>query len=425
MRRVVAASLVLALATLGFLGAALAGQFAPGMPPAGAASDAAPADHTTRDAWIHQANEPRAVGTTLHFSDVKPIFLEKIERPADPGVTWSFSMSGSAEVELPPHEDSFFAGGPADVAVSDTELRVATFTEWRTIPLAPPEVAAPAVAVTLRATGTEPGTYVLLVQAEPSPSPRPNPEPLHRVQGPTPPPPTDSEGEWQAVLVVVTPDRAVAVYALGSAAIAPVGATAPVPGALRAQSRSQARAALLESLGPAWVWLAVAAAVMVLWGTGNLRAGAPLLAAGLFSRFDRDDVLRHDRRNRLYECIRAEPGIAFGRLCEIVGLENGAAQHHLQLLVQHGLVRRVRDGRATRFFLAGGPRIEFALGVTPARERVLLLVRSEAGLSASQVAARIGQRVQTAWIHLEGLRAAGLVTREKRGRATSWRIAAA
>lgn len=183
------------------------------------------------------------------------------------------------------------------------------------------------------------------------------------------------------------------------------------------------RLASTESLPiatPGWLLQAAWTVALAAFGLAALRAFDVPLAWRLFSRFEKEDVLNHDRRAQLFECIRGEPGIPFGQLSERVGLAPGVAQHHLRLLEQHELVRRLRDGRTTRFY-PKGLKITPPAALAPTRQRILRVLQTEPGLTAVELAQRMGQRVQSTWDHLNRLRDAGLLAGERRGRAFAWR----
>lgn len=150
----------------------------------------------------------------------------------------------------------------------------------------------------------------------------------------------------------------------------------------------------------------------------------PCLVAGavaLFSRFNQSDVLDHERRGRLFAAIQADPGASFGELCQRAGLAAGVAQHHLRLLEQHGLLRRVRDGRATRFY-PRGPRIGSAALRSATRARLVDVLREEPQIDAKQLADRLGQRPQSTWHHLRILQDAGILVPTRVGRGIRWDV---
>jgi len=172
---------------------------------------------------------------------------------------------------------------------------------------------------------------------------------------------------------------------------------------------------------PGWLLQATWTVALAAFGLAALREAGLFVA--LFSRFNREDVLENERRSRLHEAIRADPGVSFGRLARLLGLAHGAAQHHLRQLEAHGLVRRAREGRTTHYYPAG-PRFESPVALAPARRALLDALRAEPGLTLNDLAQRNGHRPQSVWDHLDRLRRAGLVFAERRGRSLTWRLPA-
>lgn len=150
---------------------------------------------------------------------------------------------------------------------------------------------------------------------------------------------------------------------------------------------------------------------------------APACLPVLFSRFTRHDVLDHERRARLFECVRSNPGIAFGEAARHLDLAPGVVQHHLRLLERHDLVRRLRDGRTSRLY-PRGPKPDPPTTLAPARARVLAMLREHPGLTTPELAARLGRRIQSAWEQVRKLATAGLVVSERRGRRLAWSVRA-
>jgi predicted transcriptional regulator len=148
--------------------------------------------------------------------------------------------------------------------------------------------------------------------------------------------------------------------------------------------------------------------------------GSASLGLFLFTRFHRDDVLRHERRAQLFELIRSDPGITFGELRERLGLVSGVAQHHLRLLEQHELVARVREGRTTRY-VPRGQRWNPSARLDGTRARIVDELRREPGLTACEISRRLGQRVQSTWEHLRRLQSIQVVASERLGRTFRWR----
>lgn len=87
----------------------------------------------------------------------------------------------------------------------------------------------------------------------------------------------------------------------------------------------------------------------------------------LYSRLRRDRLLDNPVRARLYERVRAEPGIHRAELIDFAGIGEGATRHHLQQLVDNGLLVELTVGGFARYFAAGEVPADIAR-----REAVLL-----------------------------------------------------
>ena len=121
----------------------------------------------------------------------------------------------------------------------------------------------------------------------------------------------------------------------------------PKAGALGAEREASALAALA---GPGvGVGLGVGAAA----GVALLVVAAKFLLVPLFTRLVRARLLDNPVRARLYERIRAEPGIRQAELVDYLGVGEGAARHHLAQLVRHRYVVESREAGAPSYYAAG------------------------------------------------------------------------
>lgn len=169
-------------------------------------------------------------------------------------------------------------------------------------------------------------------------------------------------------------------------------------------------------------WLLQVAWILLLVAIGlALRPWILTGAVALFSRFNQGDILDHERRHRLFSAIQADPGATFGELCQRAQLAAGVAQHHLRLLEQHELVRRTRDGRATRFY-PQGRRFEPPALRNATRQRLVDLVRQDPTIDTKQLAQQLGQRPQSTWHHLHVLKKAGVLAPSRHGRLIRWNV---
>lgn len=106
------------------------------------------------------------------------------------------------------------------------------------------------------------------------------------------------------------------------------------------------------------VWLAAGSSGTV--GAGAATKGAADLrrllpyASPLFTRFERDTVLGHPRREALYAMILQTPGISLQALGDATGLSRTATLHHLRLMEKQHLIVSKRMGRSRHFYENGG-----------------------------------------------------------------------
>lgn len=135
---------------------------------------------------------------------------------------------------------------------------------------------------------------------------------------------------------------------------------------------------------------------------------APL--AGLYTRLARSKVLDHETRDRIHELVLATPGIRYGELKRVTGLNAGALVHHLRTLERHQLVTSRREGTNRHFYPVGRRVPEPAPApVTPMQARILDLL-PEGGLTQREIAERVGLTQQGANYHVKTLERAGRVT---------------
>jgi len=90
-----------------------------------------------------------------------------------------------------------------------------------------------------------------------------------------------------------------------------------------------------------------------LTGLALLALLVKFLLVPLFTRLRRDGLLENATRARLYERIRAEPGIHLAELVDFTGIGEGATRHHVDQLVKHRFVTRLDEEGFVRFYAAG------------------------------------------------------------------------
>jgi predicted transcriptional regulator len=144
------------------------------------------------------------------------------------------------------------------------------------------------------------------------------------------------------------------------------------------------------------------------WRTAATRVLRATPLAFLFSRIDKDEVLEHPTRSELFESIRQAPGERVEDVRRQLGLANGTMLHHLRVLCDKDLVRRVKQGGITRLYPAG-PRITPKPYLIPQRRMVLGAVAATPGLQQRQVATCVGMSERMVSYHIRQLVADDLI----------------
>jgi DNA-binding transcriptional ArsR family regulator len=190
---------------------------------------------------------------------------------------------------------------------------------------------------------------------------------------------------------------------------------------------------------------AAAAAITVLWlagSSGSLGAGAAgagsagklaatdlrrLLpfASPLFTRFEKDTVLGHPKREALYALILQDPGVSLQSLCDSTGLSRTAVTHHLRLMELQHLIVSKRMGRSRHYYENGGrfgrdQKDAYAVLQNDRSKAVAQFVKQNPGAIQKAICAAVGVQASVAHWHLRRLQEAQIVEAVRNGRTVSY-----
>jgi predicted ArsR family transcriptional regulator len=188
---------------------------------------------------------------------------------------------------------------------------------------------------------------------------------------------------------------------------------------------------------------AAAAAVTLFWlagSSGSIGAGAAgsagklagtdlrrLLpfASPLFTRFEKDTVLGHPKREALYALILQDPGVSLQSLCDSTGLSRTAVTHHLRLMELQHLIVSKRMGRSRHYYENGGrfgrdQKDAYAVLQNDRSKAVADFVKQNPGAIQKAVCASLGIQASVAHWHLKRLQEAQLVEAVRHGRTVSY-----
>lgn len=188
-------------------------------------------------------------------------------------------------------------------------------------------------------------------------------------------------------------------------------------------------ASMRALLAPASAPIAFAAAAFTLAGaiayfwtgakTWALRLGVfPLL--GLYAKITRAEVFDNDVRERIFQTIRAHPGVSASDLARVAGVSWGTTIYHLEVLEQTRMVTSLRKGRYRRYFengatLASSKEIVAVLQ-NPVTASVVEALRRAPGVSQKDLALATSMTPQALHWHVTRLVGAGVVRKERAGR---------
>ncbi|MCA1812824.1 MAG: winged helix-turn-helix transcriptional regulator [Halobacteriales archaeon] len=145
-----------------------------------------------------------------------------------------------------------------------------------------------------------------------------------------------------------------------------------------------------------------------------------LPALPLYSRIEREAAMLNERRNQLYDIVRAEPGIHLSDLVRRSGLGWGAALYHLSVLEKNRVLVAQAQGGFKRYF-ANGQQSRQDMQRTSALRHAASKALFEAiqhapGCSGRELASMLGLSPSSLARASGRLEDAGLVVRVREGR---------
>lgn len=153
----------------------------------------------------------------------------------------------------------------------------------------------------------------------------------------------------------------------------------------------------------------------------GLRRFVTLLLAPLAARLEPSKLLDDDTRQRIYETVRAEPGINLRGLADELELAWGTLLHHLHKMEKAHLVVSRRYGKYRRYFINGSTyskeeQARLAALSTPSTARVAEYILEHPGATQAQVGEALGVTPSTVLWHARRLKKVGLVEQVREGR---------
>ncbi len=207
-----------------------------------------------------------------------------------------------------------------------------------------------------------------------------------------------------------------------------VTVTAVAPGGSSSASASvtvtpRAGPVLPARATPWFFWLGIAGLVAVGLVLGGTEIGIYFLVAGLIGaiidRGNREKLLTHFVRGRIYQIIEYEPGVHLSELQRKAGVARGVCAYHLHALEKAGLIKTAREGMYLRFY-ATKVKIDAEAYTLAADDRdILAAIERRPGITEAEVAMLLGRPSGQVSRSVRALAQSGYVEARREGEAVS------
>ncbi len=160
---------------------------------------------------------------------------------------------------------------------------------------------------------------------------------------------------------------------------------------------------------------AVSFSVMLLtalfYGSGK-HGAAFLVAPVAYTRLKRENILRHEVRNSIFEEVARNPGVNLLSLKQKLDLKNGVLAYHVATLERENFIKSHRDGRLRRLYLCGYK----VSTLSAVQQDVLNIIAESSSVSQKAIADRLKVSKQTVNYHIRKLEKMGMIAVKKEGR---------
>lgn len=152
---------------------------------------------------------------------------------------------------------------------------------------------------------------------------------------------------------------------------------------------------------------------LAILGAAGATAGA--VAAVMYTRLNRDTVLRQKLRALIFEYIQSEPGASFSEVRDALGLQNGTTSYHLAVLEREGFIRSVARGHRRYFFPINGAVTSREPPLSEIQSSILKTVVTTPGMGLRELSRAVGHEPSSVAYSTRVLVREGLLTSTRSG----------
>ncbi len=152
-----------------------------------------------------------------------------------------------------------------------------------------------------------------------------------------------------------------------------------------------------------------------------------LMAALGYRKVERNAILWNRNRQKIYDCVAANPGVKFNALERLTGVKEGTLKYHLLILKMKRRIVSFGSGRSVRYFENNGRYSELEKKVflhlqNPTTRRILEILASSPEVSRKDIAETVGIAGPSISWHTKRLSGDGIITTCKNGRAVRYTL---
>jgi len=152
-----------------------------------------------------------------------------------------------------------------------------------------------------------------------------------------------------------------------------------------------------------------------------------LLTALGYRKFVRNAVSYNQNRQKIYECIAANPGVRFNVLERLTGMKEGTLKYHMLILLMKRKIIAYGSRKSVRYFENNGRYSELEKKVylhlqNPTTRRIFEILDTSPDVSRKDIAEIVGITGPSITWHTKQLSGDGIITTRRNGRAVRYTL---